>query len=138
MTVVCHTVSRPCSPSMLRTEAGEGTHRRPLRCRLIGEAEFLNMRGMTDRGMTPMQVIQAATINVARAYRVDDDLGSLEAGKIADLVVVDGNPLSDLDHLRSVSTIVQNGRVVDRDALPTDPVLTGGTRTTRPARGGTA
>jgi imidazolonepropionase-like amidohydrolase len=91
---------------------------------LIGEAEFLNMRGMVDRGMTPMSVVQAATINIARAYHVDRHLGSLEAGKMADLVILDQDPLADVEHLRSISTVVKGGRMVDRGALPLRPVLT--------------
>ncbi len=102
---------------------------------IIGEAEFLNMRGMVDRGMTPMQVVQAATINIARAYRVDSDLGSLEPGKIADLVVVDRNPLADIDHLRTVSTVVKAGRIIDRAALPTKPLLTNAKRASYPTGG---
>lgn len=91
---------------------------------LIGEAEFQNIQGMADRGMSPMQIIQAATINVARAYRVNDRVGSIEPGKVADLVVLDRDPLIDSAHLRSVSRVIQSGRVIDRGSLPTRRVLT--------------
>lgn len=101
---------------------------------LLGEAEFLNMRGMADRGMTPMQVIQAATVNVARAYHVDRDFGTVEAGKVADLVILDRDPLADVEHMRSVSMVVLGGTVVDRSALPNRPVLTGDVRADRPTR----
>lgn len=91
---------------------------------LIGEAEFQNIQGMADRGMSPMQIIQAATINVARAYRVHDRVGSIEPGKVADLVVLDRDPLIDSAHLRSVSRVIQSGRVIDRGSLPARRVLT--------------
>ena len=91
---------------------------------LIGEAEFQNIQGMADRGMSPMQIIQAATINVARAYRVNGRVGSIERGKVADLVVLDRDPLIDSAHLRSVSRVIQSGRVIDRGSLPARRVLT--------------
>lgn len=91
---------------------------------LIGEAEFLNMRAMTERGMTPMQVIQAATLNIARAYRVDSGLGSLTAGKHADMVVLDADPLASAENMRSVSMVIKDGKIVDLAALPSPRVLT--------------
>ncbi len=91
---------------------------------LIGEAEFLNMQGMADRGMTPLQIVQAATINVARAYRVDADFGTVEAGKVADFTLLSEDPLEGVASLRTVSMVVQDGVVIDRDALPSRPVLT--------------
>lgn len=91
---------------------------------LIGEAEFLNMRGMRQRGMTPMQIIQAATGNIARAYKCDDELGTLEVGKAADVVVVDRDPLIDPENLRQVSLVLKGGAPVERAGLPERPVLT--------------
>lgn len=91
---------------------------------LIGEAEFQNIRAMADRGMSPMQIIRAATINVARAYRVHDRVGSIEPGKVADLVVLDRDPLVNSAHLDSVSRVIQSGREVDRSSLPAHRVLT--------------
>lgn len=85
---------------------------------LIGEAEFINMAAMAERGMSAMQIVQAATINVAKAYGVDAVLGTLQAGKIADMVVLERDPLADVENLRSVRDVVQGGRqvrpVVDR------------------------
>lgn len=91
---------------------------------LIGEAQFLNLQAMEDRGMTPLQLVQAATINVARAYRVDADFGTVTAGKIADFTLLDENPLSGAAAFRTVSMVVKDGIVVDRDSLPASPVLT--------------
>ena len=91
---------------------------------LLGEAELLNLRAMADRGMSPMQVLQAATFNVARAYHVDDQIGSLRAGLQADLLVLDHDPLASVENLRSVVLVVQRGREIDVTALPAHPVLT--------------
>ena len=90
----------------------------------VGEDHFLNMRAMLHRGMTPMQIVQAATRNVASVYRVLDDLGTLETGKIADVLILDANPLDDIENMRRISMVIQNGAPVDREALPLNPILT--------------
>jgi imidazolonepropionase-like amidohydrolase len=92
--------------------------------RVIGEAEFLNMRAMRQYGMTPMMIIQAATKNIAAAYGMLDELGTLEPGKFADLVVLDADPLQDIENMRKVSLVMKEGRTIDRDTLPRNPILT--------------
>lgn len=91
---------------------------------LLGRAQFQNMRAMADRGMTPLQVVQAATVNVARAYRVDDRLGTVEPGKLADFTLLSADPLADVAHMSRVEMVVKDGSVIDRDALPQTRVLT--------------
>jgi imidazolonepropionase-like amidohydrolase len=54
---------------------------------------------------------QAATINGARASGVDDKLGSIEVGKLADLVVVRGNPLLDIKKAREIEFVIKNGEL---------------------------
>lgn len=67
-------------------------------------------------GMTPMQAILAGTIEAAKAIRRDGQIGSIEAGKLADFVVVDGDPLDDIGLVVSgVVGVVQGGRVVRDD-----------------------
>jgi hypothetical protein len=68
-----------------------------------------------EAGLTPMQALQAATINVAKAFRKDKDFGTVEPGKIADLVVIDGDPLQDIWTVQNVKLVVQGGKVVDRE-----------------------
>jgi imidazolonepropionase-like amidohydrolase len=58
--------------------------------------------------MTPMQIIVAATRNAAKVCSLPDH-GTLEAGKVADVLVVDGNPLEDLDALSRVYMVIHNG-----------------------------
>jgi imidazolonepropionase-like amidohydrolase len=91
---------------------------------LIGEAEFIDMQAMQQRGMTPMMILQAATRNIAAAYHKLDAFGTLEAGKLADLIVVDADPLADIQNLRKLSMVVKEGRTIDVGALPRNPVLT--------------
>jgi imidazolonepropionase-like amidohydrolase len=91
---------------------------------LIGEAEFLDMKAMQQRGMTPMMILQAATRNIAAAYHKLDALGTLEPGKFADLIIVDADPLEDIQNLQKLSLVVKEGRSIDRASLPTNPILT--------------
>ena len=91
---------------------------------LIGDAEFKDMLAMQQRGMTPMMILQAATRNIAAAYHKLDRIGTLEPGKMADLVVVDADPLADAQNLRKVSAVIKEGKTVDIASLPLDPILT--------------
>jgi Tol biopolymer transport system component len=68
-------------------------------------------------GMQPIEVLRAATIDGARIVGVDQDLGSIEPGKLADLVILDANPLDDIRNTVSIDRVVQNGRLYDGDTL---------------------
>jgi enamidase len=69
------------------------------------------MRALQEAGLTPMEVVEAATRNAAYACGQEADLGTLEPGKLADLVIVDGDPLADLDALRRVQIVIVAGEV---------------------------
>jgi imidazolonepropionase-like amidohydrolase len=62
-------------------------------------------------GFTPMEAIQSATIVPARVMKLDKETGTIEAGKRADLIIVDLNPLESISNIRRVSTVVANGRM---------------------------
>jgi imidazolonepropionase-like amidohydrolase/Tol biopolymer transport system component len=64
-------------------------------------------------GMTPLEALRAATLNGARYIGMDKDIGSLEPGKLADLIVLDANPLENIRNSESVRTTIVNGRVFD-------------------------
>jgi imidazolonepropionase-like amidohydrolase len=66
---------------------------------------------MVEGGMPPMEAIQSATIEAARLLRIDDRLGSIEKGKIADLVAVEGNPLDDIELMGDVGFVMKAGVV---------------------------
>ncbi len=64
-------------------------------------------------GMTPMQALRSATLSGAMYLGLDGDLGSLEVGKLADLIVLDGNPLEDLRNTDTTRMVMANGRLFD-------------------------
>ncbi|HUH13100.1 MAG TPA: amidohydrolase family protein, partial [Longimicrobiales bacterium] len=68
-------------------------------------------------GMTPEEVLRAATIDGARIIGFDADLGSIEHGKLADLVILDANPLEDIRNTDSVWRVMKNGVLYEADTL---------------------
>ena len=66
---------------------------------------------MVEGGMPPMAAIQAATLEAAKLLRIDDKLGTLEAGKLADVVAVPGNPLDDIKLMKQVKFVMKAGTV---------------------------
>ncbi len=68
-------------------------------------------------GMTPHEALRAATINVATGMGMKDDFGSLEVGKVADLVVLDEDPLEDIRNSTSIRYVMQGGTLYDGDTL---------------------
>ncbi|GAB3279350.1 amidohydrolase family protein [Parahaliea aestuarii] len=70
-----------------------------------------------EAGLTPLQALQAATINGARFMRLGDDYGSISPGKRADLVVLEENPLEDIAATRAIHSLIRGGEVFDRAAL---------------------
>jgi imidazolonepropionase-like amidohydrolase len=91
----------------------------------LATGHFAWFKAMEEKGCPPMEMLKAATRNIAVAYGRDQDLGTLEPGKIADLLVLDQNPLQAAENYRAIHMIVKDGVVVDRDALPVHPILTG-------------
>jgi len=73
---------------------------------------------MVAAGMPPMFTIQAATINAATLLRKDKDLGTLAAGKIADVVAVPGNPIEDISVMKKVSFVMKDGVIYKLDGTP--------------------
>lgn len=88
-----------------------------------GSGTVLAIEGFVELGMTPMQAIVAATANGAGAAHRSSDLGTLEKGKVADLVLLDADPLADIHNIEKVSAVVAAGRLVDRDSLPEHPIF---------------
>ena len=84
-----------------------GSDLRPLR-----DSALLEMELWVKDGATPQQTIEAATRHAAHLCGAAADLGTVEVGKIADLIVVRDNPLDDIHHLRSLQLVLKDGRVV--------------------------
>lgn len=68
---------------------------------------------LVQGGMSPMQAIRAATLNGAQYVGLDDDIGSLEVGKLADLIVMGKNPLENIRNSESITYVMLNGRLYD-------------------------
>ena len=90
----------------------------------LGDGHFNWLLAVEQKGMKPMDALMAATRNIARAYKVDKDLGTLEQGKIADLLILDKDPLQGAANYRSITLVMKEGSIVDRDSLPTRKFLT--------------
>jgi hypothetical protein len=72
---------------------------------------------LVEAGLTPAQALKAATIRPAQALGVSDSLGSIAPSRLADLVLLAGNPLEDIRNTRRIEAVVLNGRYLDRRTL---------------------
>ena len=68
-------------------------------------------------GLTPVEALRSATLNPAKFFGLDQTLGTIEQGKIADLVLLDANPLVDIRNTQRINAVVSNGRLFDRKVL---------------------
>ena len=73
---------------------------------------------MVRYGMTPLQAIQAATLNAAQALGREKDVGAIEVGRCGDLIAVDGDPIADVRLLEDVDVVIKGGEVVKGDSSP--------------------
>ena len=79
---------------------------------LIREFELL-----VECGLTPMDAIVAGTKNGAMMIGMDDRLGTIEPGKLADMILLNEDPLENISNLRTVDRVILNGKVMKRDEL---------------------
>ncbi len=84
---------------------------------LPGHTQFREMELFVKAGISPLEAIKAATIIPARVFNLDKNLGTIEEGKFADLILVDGNPLENISDIRRVKFVVKDGRMYDAPAL---------------------
>ena len=68
-------------------------------------------------GLTPIEALRSATLNPAKFFGLEKTLGTIEEGKIADLLLLDANPLEDIRNTQRINAVVSNGRLFDRKAL---------------------
>ncbi len=83
-----------------------------------GIGSILAIEGLVELGMSEMEAIVAGTRNGAIAAGMLDEIGTVEVGKQADLVLLAANPLDDIANIRRLSAVIARGRQVDIDALP--------------------
>ena len=111
------------------------TMRRPIEALIRGGAKFVTgtdvpvmplvpgfalhheLAALVGAGLTPMQAIQAATRNSSQAAMRSDQVGTIEVGKRADLVLLDADPLADIANTRRIRAVVTKGRLLERAAL---------------------
>ena len=84
---------------------------------LPGFSLWREMEIFTEAGMRPMDVLKAATLNGAYAIGRSDMIGSLKPGRLADMVVLDANPLKDISHIRKVHRVVKGGVIYEPENL---------------------
>lgn len=77
----------------------------------------IELENYQDAGLSPIEVLRTATINNAIALNAQDDLGTVEVGKLADLVVVEENPLTDIRNCRKTRLVIKNGEVYTMNEL---------------------
>ena len=98
-------------PFLAGTDAAPGVYIMP------GFSLHDELANFVEAGFMPMEALQTATSNPAKFFGKQADLGSIETGKIADLVLLTANPLEDIRNTQKINAVIANGRLFDRDSL---------------------
>lgn len=112
-------IENPILASESRTRAADTVDSRVK----LGEGHFNALVAFEEAGMAPMEVLRSATSHVARAYRLEKDIGTLEPGRRADLVILDADPLASARNYRQIRAVIKDGVAVDRASLPRNPII---------------
>jgi imidazolonepropionase-like amidohydrolase len=92
---------------------------------------------LVEAGLTPLEAVRTATVNPAKVLGMADSLGTIEADKLADLVLLDANPLADIANTWRIRAVVANGRLyrrADLDRLLAEADLRTGDESSRQER----
>ncbi len=82
-----------------------------------GFSLHLELKTLVAKGLTPMQAIEAATLTPARYFGLQENHGGIDSDYVADLVLLDANPLQDISNTTAIAAVVKNGEWLDRGAL---------------------
>lgn len=110
----------PVFASILASDPEDG------RASELGAGHFHWLQAMEELGYPPMKILKAATSDVARSYGVDTDLGTLEPGKFADILLLNANPIEGAQNYKSIDRIIKEGALVNTAQLPNAPILSAG------------
>ncbi|TXS93846.1 amidohydrolase family protein [Parahaliea maris] len=88
-----------------------------------GIGSLIAIEGLVELGMSESEALVAATRNGARAARMLEDIGTLEAGKVADMLLLDANPLVDIRNIRQQAAVFARGQLIDTDQLPEQAIF---------------
>jgi imidazolonepropionase-like amidohydrolase len=80
-----------------------------------GQASLLTLEAYQADGLSPLDVLRTATVNAADLLGLGNRIGTIEAGKLADIIAVDGDPLKDIRELAKVKFVMKGGRVIRND-----------------------
>jgi imidazolonepropionase-like amidohydrolase len=89
-----------------------------------GLGSHWEMWSLVRGGMTPLEALKAATVTPATALGYVKDIGTIEEGKLADLIILDANPLDDIRNTDKISEVMLNGRLYDAETM--NEIVTGG------------
>jgi imidazolonepropionase-like amidohydrolase len=83
----------------------------------FGPSVHREMELLVEAGISPAEVLRAATINAAEILGQKERLGTIYKGKLADILVIEGNPLEDIRNTQNIFMVIKNGHILDREAL---------------------
>jgi hypothetical protein len=98
-------------PFMAGTDAAPGVYIMP------GFSLHDELANLVEAGFTPMEALQTATSNPAKFLGIESSFGSIDPGKIADLVLLGADPLVDIKNTQKINAVIANGRTFDRESL---------------------
>jgi len=82
-----------------------------------GKSLHRELQLLVEAGLTPMEALKTATLNPARYFGMEDELGSIEEGMWADLIILNSNPLDNIQNTEEIHTVIKQGNVLDPDQL---------------------
>lgn len=82
-----------------------------------GPALHREMELLVAAGISPLDVIRIGTLNAAKFIGKEKELGSISVGKLADMVLLDADPLADIDNAKKINMVIKNGVIIDRSKL---------------------